>query len=237
MEIAPGLGHTSTIHGSYRPPTPLRPARREDGPAMRDDSPVAALVSRARDGDKDAWDAIVDRYAPLIWSICRRYRLDRADADDVGQSVWLRLVDHLPQLREPEALPGWLATTTRRECGRLLTGARRREALGAAVDPADIPDQGPPAAEEEVLAAERHAALREAFAQLPPRCQELVGLLITDPPVPYAEISAKLGIPVGSIGPNRARCLDRLRRYPAVAALISNEIPAGGDPSDEPAVG
>ena len=74
-------------------------------------------------------------------------------------------------------------------------------------------------------------------AQLPPRCQELIGLLITDPPVPYAEISAKLGIPVGSIGPSRARCLDRVRRYPAVAALISNEIPAGGDPSDEPAVG
>jgi RNA polymerase sigma factor (sigma-70 family) len=237
MEIAPGLGRTSTIQGSYRPPAALRSTRREDGPAMRDDSPVAALVTRARDGDKDAWDAIVDRYAPLIWSICRRYRLDRADADDVGQSVWLRLVDQLGQLREPEALPGWLATTTRRECGRLLTGARRREALGAAVDPADIPDQGPPAAEEEVLAAERHAALREAFAQLPPHCQDLVGLLITDPPVPYAEISAKLGVPVGSIGPNRARCLDRLRRHPAVAALISNEIPAGGDPSDEPAVG
>ena len=95
----------------------------------------------------------------------------------------------------------------------------------------------PAEAELEVLAAERHAALREAFTQLPPRCQELVGLLLADPPVPYADISAKLGIPVGSIGPSRARCLDRLRRYPAVAALISNEIPAGGDPSDEPAVG
>jgi hypothetical protein len=140
MEIASGLARTSTIQGSYGSPTPRRPARREDGPAMRDDSLVAALVARARDGDKDAWDAIVDRYAPLIWSICRRYRLARADADDVGQSVWLRLVDQLGQLREPEALPGWLATTTRRECGRLLTGSRRREALGSALDPADIPD-------------------------------------------------------------------------------------------------
>ena len=237
MEIAPGLGRAPTIQGIYGPPAALRPARREDGPAMRDDSSVAVLVARARDGDKRAWDAIVDRYAPLIWSICRRYRLDRADTDDVGQSVWLRLVDQLTQLREPEALPGWLATTTRRECGRLLTGSRRQEALGTALDPADIPDQGLAAAEEEVLAAERHAALREAFAELPPRCQELLGLLSTDPPVPYAEISAKLGIPIGSIGPNRARCLDRLRRHPAVAALISNEIPAGGDPSDEPAVG
>jgi RNA polymerase sigma factor (sigma-70 family) len=199
---------------------------------MRDDSSVAALVVRARDGDKRAWDAIVDRYAPLIWSICRRYRLSRADTDDVGQSVWLRLVDQLGQLREPEALPGWLATTTRRECGRLLTGSRRREALGFALDPADIPDGDLAAAEEEVLAAERHAVLREAFAALPLRCQELLGLLITDPPVPYAEISAKLGIPIGSIGPSRARCLDRLREHPAVAALISNEIPAGGGPSD-----
>jgi RNA polymerase sigma factor (sigma-70 family) len=199
---------------------------------MRDSSSVAALVARARDGDKRAWDAIVERYAPLIWSICRRYRLDRADTDDVGQSVWLRLVDQLGQLREPEALPGWLATTTRRECGRLLTGSRRREALGFALDPADIPDGDQAAAEEEVLAAERHAALRDAFAALPLRCQELLGLLITDPPVPYAEISAKLGIPVGSIGPSRARCLDRLRQHPAVAALISNEIPAGGGPHD-----
>ena len=165
MEITSGLGRALAIQGGYGPPASRRPLRREDGPAMRDDSPVAALVIRARDGDKAAWDAIVDRYAPLIWSICRRYRLDRADTDDVGQSVWLRLVDQLGQLREPEALPGWLATTTRRECGRLLTGSRRREALGSAVDPADIPDQGPAAAEEEVLAAERHAALREAFAR------------------------------------------------------------------------
>ena len=237
MEITSGLGRALAIQGGYGPPAALRPGGERTGPrcAMTRRSPRWSPGPGT--GTRRAWDAIVDRYAPLIWSICRRYRLDRADTDDVGQSVWLRLVDQLGQLREPEALPGWLATTTRRECGRLLTGSRRREALGSAVDPADIPDQGPAAAEEEVLAAERHAALREAFAELPPRCQELVGLLITDPPVPYAEISAKLGIPVGSIGPNRARCLDRLRRHPAVAALISNEIPAGGDPSGEPAVG
>ena len=231
MGMVSGPGRTRTMQGIHGPPAALRrPARREDGPAMRDDSPVAVLVTRARDGDKQAWDAIVDRYAPLIWSICRRYRLDRANADDVGQSVWLRLVDQLALIREPAALPGWLATTTRRECGRVLSAARRQEALGDAVDAADVPDGEPAAAEREVLAAERHAALREAFTHLPPRCQELVGLLLEDPPVPYADISAKLGIPVGSIGPSRARCLDRLRRYPAVAALISNEIPAGGDP-------
>ena len=97
---------------------------------MRDDAPVATLVARARDGDKHAWDAIVDRYAPLIWSICRRYRLDRPDADDVGQSVWLRLVDQLALIRDPAALPGWLATTTRRECGRVLSASRRQRGPG-----------------------------------------------------------------------------------------------------------
>ncbi len=232
MEIAPGPGRPRTMQGIHGPPAALRRPTRREGPAVRDDSPVAVLVARARDGDKHAWDAIVDRYAPLIWSICRRYRLDRADADDVGQSVWLRLVDQLAFIREPAALPGWLATTTRRECGRVLSAARRQEALGDAVDAADISGDDPEIAEREVLAAERNAALRDAFAHLPPRCQELVGLLLEDPPVPYADISAKLGIPVGSIGPSRGRCLDRLRRYPAVAALISNEIPAGGGPSD-----
>jgi RNA polymerase sigma factor (sigma-70 family) len=211
--------------------------RGEDRTAMRDDPPVARLVTRARDGDKAAWDAIVDRYAPLIWSICRRYQLDRPDADDVGQSVWLRLVDQLAFIREPAALPGWIATTTRRECGRVVTAARRREALGSGLDAEDIPDGHLGEAEAEVLAAERNAALREAFDSLPPRCQRLLTLLSTDPPVPYAEISDTLGIPVGSIGPNRARCLDRVRRHPAIAALIDAGSTPGGDTSDQPAVG
>jgi len=238
METAPGLARPRTMQGSYRPPPGrTRPVRGEGRTAMRDDSPVARLVAQARDGDKAAWDAIVDRYAPLIWSICRRYQLDRPDADDVGQSVWLRLVDQLAFIREPAALPGWIATTTRRECGRLVTAARRREALGSGLDAEEIPDDHPGEAEAEVLAAERNAALREAFGALPPRCQRLLTLLSTDPPVPYAEISDTLGIPVGSIGPNRARCLDRVRRHPAIAALIDAGSTPGGDTSDQPAVG
>jgi RNA polymerase sigma factor (sigma-70 family) len=194
---------------------------------MHDDPTVAMLVRRARDGDKQAWDAIVVRYAPLIWAICRRYRLDRPDADDVGQSVWLRLVDQLDVIRDPAALPGWIATTTRRECGRVVGVARKREVLGYTQDVAEIPDSDPAAAEAEVLMAERNAALREAFRELPPRCQELISLLLADPPVPYAEISGKLGIKIGSIGPTRARCLQRLREFPSVAALIgADSIPA-----------
>lgn len=199
---------------------PCEPAR-NDIDQTCDDSVVIDLVASARDGDVRAWDALVERYAPLIWSICRKYRLGRADADDVGQSVWLHLVDHLGNIREPAALAGWLATTTRRECGRLVRAAHGPHAAVYALDVENMADERADAAEQEVLAAERHAALREAFTHLPPQCQRLVAMLTADPPLPYAEISARLDMPVGSIGPTRSRCLDRMRRYPAIAALIN----------------
>jgi RNA polymerase sigma factor (sigma-70 family) len=197
---------------------------------MRDDPVVTDLVIRARDGDKQAWDALVERFAPLLWSICRRHGLGGADADDVGQSVWLHLVDQLDHLRDPAGLPGWLATTTRRECGRVLRGARGPGTARSAADADTVPDERAGTVEQDLLAAERHAALREAFTHLPPDGQQLIALLIADPPVPYAQISAQLGIPVGSIGPNRARCLDKMRRHPAIAALINAEAAtaAGG---------
>jgi RNA polymerase sigma factor (sigma-70 family) len=194
----------------------------EAGPRLSD-PPVTDLVTRARNGEQQAWNAIVERYAPLIWSICRRYRLAGADADDAGQAVWLHLVDQLDNIRDPAALPGWLATTTRRECGRFVRAARKTQPAAYAPDVGTIPDEQAPMAEDELLVAERHAALREAFTRLPPRCQQLIALLIEDPPVPYAQISARLGIPAGSIGPCRARCLDKLRGHPAVAALINTE--------------
>ena len=192
------------------------------GPPDTDaDSAVSDLVARARNGDKQAWDALVERYAPLIWSICRRHRLGRADADDVGQSVWLRLVDQLDRVRDPAALPGWLATTTRRECLRFLGAAHGPYATMYALDVESLPDRRAGTAEQELLSAERHAALREAFTQLPPNGQQLIALLIADPPVPYADISAQLGIPVGSIGPTRSRYLDKMRRHPAITALMN----------------
>jgi RNA polymerase sigma factor (sigma-70 family) len=187
----------------------------------RDDPSVIDLVRRARSSDKHAWDGLVERYAPLIWSICRRYRLDGADADDVGQTVWLHLVGQLDRLREPAALAGWLATTTRRECGRLVRAARRTSSPGPVLDADNIPDGQAAPADDELLAAERHAALREALADLPTPCQDLIALLAKDPPLPYAQISARLGIPVGSVGPTRSRCLAKLRRHPAIAALAS----------------
>jgi RNA polymerase sigma factor (sigma-70 family) len=186
------------------------------------DNQVVTLVIRARNGDERAWAALVERYAPLIWSLCRRYRLDTSDTADVGQNVWPLLVNHLGKIREPAALPGWLAATTRRECARVLNRAEARHQP----DVDSIPDGEAETIEQELLAAEQHAALRKAFTHLSPRDQQLIALLIEDPPVPYAEISTKLGIPVGSIGPNRRRCLDKLRHHPAIAALISAEAPS-----------
>jgi len=184
---------------------------------------LPSLLARARNGEEQAWDALVERYAPLIWSICRRYRLADADAKDVSQSVWLHLVDHLGRIRDPAALPGWLATTTRRECGRVLGAAWGPRDVRYVLDTEDIRDEQAVTAEQVVLATERNAALREAFAQLSPCCQQLIALLTEDPPVPYAEISAKLGVPVGSIGPSRGRCLSKLRRYLADVALTTAE--------------
>src|SRR4249919_3925808 len=125
---------------------------------VRAGSPVTDLVTRARTGDKRAWDALVERYAPLIWSICRRYRLGRADAEDVGQSFWLRLVEQLGRVRDPRALAGWLATTTRRECGRVLRVEHGLQTAGYVPDAEEIPDEQTKTAEQELLAAERNAA-------------------------------------------------------------------------------
>jgi RNA polymerase sigma factor (sigma-70 family) len=190
---------------------------------MHNDPVVVSLVVRAREGDWRAWGEIVERYAPLVWSICRRFGLTSADADDIGQGVWLRLVEQLPAIRDPAALPGWLATTTRRECLHILRTERGHEPLDDLGGPADVTDDISSMVEQSVLAVEREIALRDGFAHLDPRCQQLLGLLVHDPPMPYAEIGAKLGMPVGSIGPSRARCLDKLRRSPPLAALIRAE--------------
>ena len=199
---------------------------------MRDDPHVVALVTRASEGDHDAWNELVDRYASLLYTICTRYRLSNHDTEDVGQNVWLLLVEQLGKLREPAALPGWLATTTARECLRVVTAASKTERLGTGLDDSvlfvdDV------AIDEVILVAERNAALHAAFAELSPRCQRLLSMLISDPPHSYAEIHAELGIPVGSIGPQRARCQERMRRSDALTALGEGEEKIdirGGEP-------
>ena len=137
--IAAGVAEENQIMAAVTANAQWAPARTGPGPA-HDDHGVAGLMARARDGDQHAWDALVERYAPLIWSICRKYRLGRADAEDVGQSVWLRLVDHLDRIREPAALAGWLATTTRRECARLVRAAHGPRAALYSLDAENMAD-------------------------------------------------------------------------------------------------
>jgi RNA polymerase sigma factor (sigma-70 family) len=157
-----------------------------------------------------------------VYTICTRYRLSNHDIEDVGQNVWLLLVEQLGKLREPAALPGWLATTTARECLRVVTAASKTERLSTRLDDSVL-FVDDTVIDEEILVAERNAALRAAFAELPPRCQQLLSMLLSDPPHSYADIHRELGIPIGSIGPQRARCLDRMRRSSALAALGEGE--------------
>jgi RNA polymerase sigma factor (sigma-70 family) len=189
---------------------------------MSDDLPSADLVAKAAAGDQRAWDALVDRYAPLVWSICRSHHLADADGRHVGQAVWMQLVSQLETVRDPAALARWLAATTTRECARVRRAARGPGTSGPALDAASVPDGQAGLAEQEV----RQLMLREALTCLPPCHQQLITMLAEDPPVPHAQISAALGIPVDSIGSVRDRCLDKLRRDPALAALI-NPGPVG----------
>jgi RNA polymerase sigma factor (sigma-70 family) len=188
---------------------------------------VRHLLHAAARGDEQAWNALIDRYGPLVMAVIRRFTLSRADAADVNQTVWLRLVENLDRIREPEALPGWIMRTARNECLRLLRTDRRTwlfdplDQVAETVVTAAAPDDGD--LDERLLEAERHQALRDAYDELPPRCRELVGLLLTDPPLSYEEIGARLGVPVGSIGPTRGRCVHKLRTCPALMAFQGAE--------------
>jgi RNA polymerase sigma factor (sigma-70 family) len=167
------------------------------------------LLGAAAAGDQDAWEAIVDRFTGLVWATARAHRLDSADAADVAQTTWLRLVEHLDRIREPETLGAWLATTARRECLRLIRLRSRERAeddLEALLDPVDeTPDAG-------LFARERDAELWKAFRGLGERCRRLLRLVCSPFEPSYVEIGAALGMPIGAIGPTRARCLEQLRR-------------------------
>jgi len=183
---------------------------------MRDDPVVIALVRRAAAHDQAAWYEIIDRYAQLVWSICVRFGLSAEDIDDVSQNVWMLLAESIGDLREPAALPGWLAKTTKNECLRVLRVTHRHAHAGLPSEDQMPVDPDAVDIDDEILRAERDAALRAAFAELPRRCRELLSMLMRDPPCRYEDISATLGIPMGTIGPVRGRCLDRIRRSPHI---------------------
>jgi RNA polymerase sigma factor (sigma-70 family) len=172
------------------------------------ETPVAALLAAAAGGDRSAWDALVDRYHRLVWSVVRGFRLDEAAAADVTQTVWLRLVEHCDRIREPEKLPGWLAATARNEAMRVIKGQQRQ--VPSTFD-FDLADDMTPALDERLIDDETRRAVLWAFHQLPPDAQELLRLLCAHPPLDYHTISDLVGRPVGSIGPTRQRILEKLR--------------------------
>jgi RNA polymerase sigma factor (sigma-70 family) len=171
---------------------------------------IAQLVRRAAVGDRSAWERLVDQYARLIWAITRDFKLAESDAADVFQATWLRLLEHIDRLEQPARVGSWLAATARNECLRSMA-ARKRVML--VQDDATLKDDvtGESEVDERLLAEESAQAVRDALSCLPGKWRRLVELLMADPPASYAEISDQLDLPVGSIGPTRGRCLERLR--------------------------
>ncbi|WP_433502077.1 RNA polymerase sigma factor [Pseudonocardia halophobica] len=174
---------------------------------------VGSVVIAAAAGDEGAWRALVERFGPIVRRVARGFRLDERDTQDVAQTVWLRLWENLASIREPRALPGWIATTARHECLRALRGRVRVVPLDESgpEPPTDHPDP-----DDALLRAEAAEAVRHGLAELPPVQRDLLALLAAEPDLTYRQIGRRLGMPVGSIGPTRARGLARLGATSAV---------------------
>ena len=173
------------------------------------DLEAAGLVRRAALGDEQAWEDLVDRFTDLVWSVARGHGLGRADAADVSQTTWLRLAEHLRTLREPEQVGAWLITTARRESLRTLRRSRHHVLVDSCTDWCG--SGGTSDIDENLLAGERDEELWKAFDGLSGPCKALLRMFLADPPPTYADVSAAFDMPVGSIGPTRMRCLERLR--------------------------
>jgi RNA polymerase sigma factor (sigma-70 family) len=184
---------------------------------------VATLVREAAAGDRASWDALVRRFSGLIWTIGRSHGLGAADIGEVSQITWLRLLEHLDSIHQPERVGAWLATTARREALRIIRSRDRLVlvdddlAFDRISDTLDPPGRG-------VIVAERDALLRRAFARLPHRSQVLLGMLSKAPAMSYREVSIALDMPIGSIGPTRARCLDALRHHAVAVGLSAADV-------------
>jgi RNA polymerase sigma factor (sigma-70 family) len=178
----------------------------------RDDGSVdiTQVVRQAALGDRSSWEQLVSKYSRLIWAMTRDFKLADSDAADVVQATWLRLLEHIDRIEHPDRIGSWLATTARHECLRHV--ARRKKVILVDDDLAfsDVSTEQPDL-DERLIADENAEAVRQALSRLPWRWRRLLELLMMDPPASYAEISSQLGLPVGSIGPTRGRCLERLR--------------------------
>ena len=175
------------------------------------DLDVTRLVRRAASGDHEAWEGLVVKYGRLIWSITRDFKLVESDAADVFQTTWMRLIEHIDRIEHADRVGSWLASTARNECLRCLAN-RKRLVLSYGEDTfEEAAATWEPEVDEALLAQEQATVVRQAMTQLPQHWQRLMEMLMADPPASYVEISDELGLPVGSIGPTRGRCLARLR--------------------------
>jgi len=187
---------------------------------------MRSVLAAASRGDQAAWDAIVAEFSSLLWSIARGFRLGPTDASDVVQMTWLRLVENLDRITEPDALPAWLATTVRRECLQLIRRSGRQRTVGQPAD-LDLPDPDS-AVDQRILLGERDAALWRKVAELSENCMRLLRVLMATPRPKYPEVAAALDMPIGSIGPTRQRCLRRLRELVAGDELLGERRTARG---------
>lgn len=178
------------------------------------------LLQLGLDGDHDAWAELVERLSPAIWGAARSLRLDRAQAEDVFGTVWLRLVERHETIRDPERLAGWISTTARNEALAVIRQASRQRPSDRIEQVDDDPGRRPEATAERRQVS---ALVWEGFGELDERCRELLRLLTAVPKVPYEVIGEQLDMRIGSIGPTRERCLRKLRATSAVAQLMEAE--------------
>jgi RNA polymerase sigma factor (sigma-70 family) len=188
-----------------------------------DDAELIEVVAQARAGANAAWETLIERFGGLVIAIARRCRLSDADVAEVSQTTWLRLVENLDRIEQPERLGGWLATTSRRESLRIAT---RR----AVVSPSEavylmVDDEADPL-DAALLREEQARAIRLAAERLSPHCRRLLGVLMSDDDLPYKAIAEQLNMPIGSIGPTRGRCLEHLRQI--LAEMEMSQIPLHG---------
>ena len=190
-------------------------------PAL-DQRSLSDFVAAAAAGDRDAWNRIVDRFAGTVWAVARGHRLSVSDASDVSQTTWLRLVEHLDRIEQPERLGAWLATTARRESLRTLRMSGRQVPTGDEVETEDWENQA--SVDQGLIVEERNRTLNDLVDRLPVRCQLMLRLLSADSPLSYRDLSEALEMPIGSLGPTRARCLEHLRRLAERSGLSLSDL-------------
>jgi RNA polymerase sigma factor (sigma-70 family) len=186
---------------------------------------VEDLVARAVSDDQVAWSSLVDRFAGMVWSVVREVGVAETDAADVCQTTWMRLAEHLGELNDGSRVGAWLVTTARREAIRVSRMGSRQ----VPVDPwewLDRPDDTLDDLDGSLLSKERSLAVQMAVALLPEHCRRLLLAMAADPPAPYSKLSSELELPIGSIGPTRSRCLQRLGR------LLQDDLTGGESVSE-----